>query len=87
MPTPSIEANSKVSPKKYGNVGGRESRQSLQPSSMLPPIAKPAVGSIEPMRLAKQNKYIQNTPNVSKSINDNKSMLISRNDNRMSLQD
>jgi hypothetical protein len=43
---------------------------------MLPPIAKPAVGSIEPMKVAKQNKYIQNTPlrsdNVSKSINNEK---------------
>jgi len=68
----------------------------LQPSSMLPPIAKPAVGSIEPMRLAKQNKYIQNTPlrseNVSKSINNDKQgMLQSRqnytNNQKMSLQD
>ena len=52
------------------------SRQSLQPSSMLPPIAKPAVESIEPMKVAKQNKYIQNTPlrndNLSKSINNEK---------------
>jgi len=43
---------------------------------MLPPIAKPAVGSIEPIKVAKQNKYIQNTPlrsdNVSKSINNEK---------------
>lgn len=68
----------------------------MQPSSMLPPIAKPAVGSIEPMRLAKQNKYIQNTPlrseNVSKSINNDKQgMLQSRqnysNNQKMSLQD
>jgi len=74
--TPSLEANGKVSPKRPSNLGGRDSRQSLQPSSMLPPIAKPAVGSIEPMKIAKQNKYIQNTPlrsdNVSKSINNEK---------------
>jgi len=55
---------------------------------MLPPIAKPAVGSIEPIKFRNYNKYMVNTPlgSVSLSTNDKKIVLNSRNDN-MSLKD